>query len=178
MSEELNLDELRKIVLQSQEKERSQEPQTKLYEEINPNRGKVKKLNPKYCYEWSSLDTDIQVNRLIEFVNRYSEEHDLSTATAKKVRQLLVNALINENLQVEYDMTVGIITKIPKLYYSKEKGYYLGTYLNDEGKFIFKVSKISKCVDTGEEQKITTEEFTKPNLNFKKLHSKSFKTSQ
>lgn len=160
MTTELDLDELRNIVLKSQEIENAGNTQTQLLN--NENRKKVKKINPKFCYDWVNLDADLQINRLIEYVSRYTEEQDLSTATAKKVRQLLVNALINEKLEVEYDSTIGIITNIPKLYYSDDKGYYLGTYLNDKGEFIFRVSRISRVNTKNGDQEITitTEDYS------------------
>ena len=158
-SEMMNLDELRNIILHSQELEKKRKGQTRLVIEDNPNREKVKKMNPKFCHEWNNLDLDSQINRLIEFVSRFSSENDLTAPTSKKVRKLLVKSLIHENLDVDYDSEVGIITKIPKLYYSNENGYYLGTYLNEKGEFIFRVSKISKCHNGSQNMSIVTEDF-------------------
>lgn len=140
----LDLDSLRELVLKSQSDEEKEKERTKLITECNnPNRRKIKKVNPKFCSEWNQLDQDLQINRIIEYVSRYSEEQDLTPSTGKKIRQLLVKALIEENLEVEYDSTVGIIVNIPKLYYTDEEGYFLGTYLNNQGELTCRISKIA-----------------------------------
>lgn len=175
MAQEIDLNALRKIIIKSQEEEIAKKRQTQLFEKENPHRKKVKKINPKFCCEWSQLDCDLQVNRIIEFVSRFGDENDLSTATTKKIRKMLVSSLVNEKLQVKYDSSIGIITSIPKLYYSDSKGYYLGTYLNDNGEFIFRVSKISD-VKSGGDQKmtITTEDYqSKKSLNIIKKKTDS-----
>lgn len=161
MTNEMDLDDLRQVVLQSQEKEEDRKNKTKLLISENPNRKKVKKINPKFCYEWSALETDLKINRLIEFVSRFSDENDLPAPTAKKLRKLLVASLVNETLDIDYDSTVGIVNSIPKLYYNEENGYYLGTYLNDKGEFIYRVSKITRCHNDSINQNlsIVTEDF-------------------
>lgn len=157
------LEEIRKYIQKSQNDEQSKKKQTQLILE-NPSRRRVKKLNPKFCFEWSTLDRDQQINRLIEYVSRYMEKNDLSQSTSKKIRKLLVNALVQENLNVEYDKTLGMVTDIPKLYYNHDEGYYLGTYLDDQGEFICRISKISEeSVGKGNDIRITTEDFSTDN---------------
>jgi len=150
--------EIKEVIIKSQKDEKTKSSSTQLIVE-NPNRKSIKKLNPKFCFEWETLDRDLQINRLIEYVGRYGEDNDLSSAVTKKLRKLLVTALVEENLQIEYDESLGIVTNIPKLYYNHDDGYYLGTYLNDQGDFICRISKISKCVESSSDLSITTEDF-------------------
>jgi hypothetical protein len=142
-STEVDLQELRKIVEQVEEEERHDVQQTQLLI-IDTQRKRIKKLNPKYCCEWKDLEFEYKVNRIIEFVERFIEESDLPESTGKKIRKLLVKSQKDHQLVVEYDTAAGQITKVPKLYYNETDGYYLGTYLNDHGEFVTKVSKITK----------------------------------
>ena len=153
---EIDLDSLRDIVKASQEEELSKSERTKLLEE-DPKRYRPKKINPKFCYEWNSLETDLKINRLIEYVGRYSAEHDLPTSTSKKIRRLLVTALVKgPSLEVEYDQAMGVIKNIPKLFFNHKDGYFLGTYLNNEGELTTKVSRIKNVDGDGT---ITTEDY-------------------
>lgn len=174
---EIDLDQLRQLVENAKQTEKENNQGTVLLEKINDNRKRLKKINPKFCEPWSSLDLDLKINRLIEHVSRLQEKQDLSNSTAKKIRQLLVNALVNETLDVDYDNVVGVVNKIPKLHYNDEQGWYLGTYLNDEGQFIFRVSKISSCVDKNDNSKlsITTEKYLENTATKKKKLSLSIK---
>jgi len=158
---EINFQELRKIIIETSKAEREGRSQTQLRINENPNRRLVTKLNPKFCADWDNLELDWKLNRIIEYTSRYGNKHDLPGSTVKKIRKLLASALKNDTLkQVVYDSTLGIITDIPKLLFSKEDGYYLGTYLDDNGSFISRVSKITKYSSGGgEPSSITTEHF-------------------
>lgn len=163
----IDLSALRQLILKLNAEEKAQNNHTELL--VNPNREKVKKLNPKFCSDWKHLELDSKINRLIEYTSRFAHEKDLSDSTSKKVRQLLVKAIVNETVEIEFDESLGIITKIPKLYYSDDKGYYLGTYLNNQGQFIFRISKISQQDQSNDTEILTTTEIkTKPSLNLKK----------
>lgn len=165
-TENINFEELRKIIQESQEKEVESKIHTKLIDDkYNIRRNKIKKLNPKFCIEWIELEKDLKVNRLIEYVERFKEKEDLTDATCKKLRKLLVDALVNETLDVDYDSSIGIINKIHKLQYNDIDGFYLGTYLNEEGNLTFKISKISKFML--DDNTILTEDFKSVNKTLK-----------
>lgn len=157
-----DLESLRKLVIESEREAQEKSGKTEILED-NPytnKRHRPKKINPKFCYDWVQLDTDLKINRIIEYVGRYSSDHDLPPSTSKKIRKLLVNALVKGPLDVEYDPVVGSIIDIPKLFFNPKDGYFLGTYLNQDGELSTKVSKI-RTVSDGT---ITTEDF-KRSLN-------------
>jgi hypothetical protein len=157
-----DLESLRQLVIDSEREAQAKFGKTELLEE-NPYKNKrhrPKKINPKFCYDWVQLDTDLKINRIIEYVGRYSGENDLPRSTAKKIRKLLVSALMKGPLDIEYDPTVGSIINVPKLFFNPKDGYFLGTYLNEEGELPTKVSKIKTVADGT----ITTEDF-KRSLN-------------
>jgi hypothetical protein len=156
MVEEIDVEELRRMVKMIEAEEKSKTYTTQLLD-VKTTRQKIKKINPKFCEEWDELDLECKINRIIEFVGRYTDIEDISDPTGKKLRKLLVTEIKNSNLLVEYDKCVGQITGIPKLYYNNEDGYYLGTYLNDDGKFISHISKISNYDDTN--LTITTDDY-------------------
>jgi hypothetical protein len=154
------LDDLRDMVLKSEQEELASTERTQLLDRGSNNiigkRSRLKKINPKFCTEWVNLELDMQINRIIEYVTRFSAENDLPNSTAKKIRKLLVEALVKESLtEIEWDITTGTIVKIPKLFFNPYDGYFLGTYLNKEGELATRISKISNI----EDGMITTEEF-------------------
>lgn len=156
---QLSLEDLRKIVATAKEEEKANNCQTQLLIQESI-RKKVRKLNPKFCNVWETLEHDMQLNRIIEFVHRYMEDKDLSQATGKKIKKLLAEALKNKTLTVEYNTTLGIIEKVPKLFYDDEDGYYLGTYLNDNQELVSRISKISEYKSGESRLSITTEEYS------------------
>jgi len=167
---DIDIDKLRELILKSQEIELESIQKTKLLENKNDNRRKVKKINPKFCNEWSELDKDFQINRIIEYVDRHTEKEDLTEATSKKLRKLLVEALVNDQLDVEYDSVVGLINKIHKLHYNDNEGFFLGTYLNEDGNLPCRITKISKI--TTDDGIILTEDFAPVNSENTELSKK------
>lgn len=144
-TEEISIDELRKLLIESKEEEttRTEKEQTKLIiEEVT--RRKLPRLNPKFCYPWANLNLECQVNRIIQYVEFMCERDNLSDATGKKLRQMLVKAAKEKTLNVNYNTTLGVIENIPAMLYSKENGYYLETIIPQYEDLIFKVSKISR----------------------------------
>jgi len=171
-TDEIDLDKLRQEILELTKEEELKSKKTKLLPSNIHQRHRPRKINPKFCYQWHQLDQDLQVNRLIEYVGRYSSEHDLPPSTGKKIRKLLVEALVKETLNVEYDSTVGSIITIPKLFFDPKEGYFLGTYLNQEGELTCRISKISKISDSENNLAITTEDFKNPSKKVIKLNRK------
>lgn len=154
--DESYLDDLRNLVIKSQQDEQSTTERTLLLNITNStsnplnksNKKTNKKINPKFCVDWVTLEVDMQVNRIIEYVARYSVEHDLPNSTSKKIRKLLVEALVKGTLnEIEWDTTNGIIRNIPKLFFNPHDGYFLGTYLNNQGELATRISKISITED-------------------------------
>lgn len=156
-TDEIDLDRLRQEILQSTKEE--EKNKTKLLPPNIHQRHRPRKINPKFCYEWNQLDQDLQINRLIEYVGRYTSDNDLPPSTGKKIRKLLVEALVKETLNVEYDSNVGSVINIPKLFFDPKEGYFLGTYLNQEGELTCRISKISQITDSENNLAITTEDF-------------------
>lgn len=156
---EISIDELRKLLIESKEEERmrTEKEQTKLIiEEVA--RRKLPRLNPKFCYPWSNLNLECQVNRIIQYVEVVCERDNLSDATGKKLRQMLVKAAKEKTLQVEYNTILGVIENIPAMLYNKENGYYLETIIPQYEDLIFKVSKISRYSQDSNELYIETED--------------------
>ena len=154
--DESYLDDLRNLVIKSHQDEQEATERTLLLNITNTtnnplNKGNKrinKKINPKFCVEWVSLELDMQVNRIIEYVGRYSVEHDLPNSTSKKIRKLLVEALVKGTLnEIDWDPSNGIIRNIPKLFFNPHDGYFLGTYLNNQGELATRISKISITED-------------------------------
>lgn len=158
-NDEISIDELRKLLLESKEEEklRTEKEQTKLIiEEVT--RRKLPRLNPKFCYPWINLNLECQVNRIIQYVEVICDRDNLSEATGKKLRQMLVKAAKEKTLQVDYNTTLGLIENIPSILYSKEHGYYLESIIPQYEDLIFKVSKISRYSQNSNELHIETEE--------------------
>ena len=151
------LDELREIIRASQLEEANKKLTTQLLV-IESSRKKIKKINPKYCVEWSDLELEYKINRMIEFSNRYAEDYDLSEATVKKIRRMLAGAIKNETeeLEVVYDSAKGQIISIPKLQYNHKDGYFLALYVNNDGDFIKHRTKISTTIQSDGKFSITT----------------------
>lgn len=167
----MDLDQLRQIVIQANQEEAESQFNPEVVEEARRERPRRHgKINTKFCIPWDTLEIDLQINRVIEFVKRFQEDNDLTSATAKKVRKLLITAICNrEKLEVVYDQTLGQIVAIPKLYYRDETGYFLGTYLNQNGSLVKRVSKISQIQEGEEKDKIMTEDYQpKPKMNLRK----------
>ncbi|MEX0598338.1 MAG: hypothetical protein WD512_17755 [Candidatus Paceibacterota bacterium] len=152
--DESYLDDLRNLVIKSEQDELANTERTLLLNitTSNPanksNKKTNKKINPKFCVDWLTLELDMQVNRIIEYVGRYSAENDLPSSTSKKIRKLLVEALVKGTLnEIEWDTTNGMIRNIPKLFFNPHDGYFLGTYLNNQGELATRISKISITED-------------------------------
>lgn len=149
----VDLEDIRQLVEKANEQVALDSQGTTLYIPENDHRQKVKKINPKYCQSWDTLEVDYRANRLIEFVARYAHKNDITAPTSKKIKKLLAKALIQGHLTVDYDEVVGVIKDIPDLKYNHDNGYYID---NDDS-LIFRVSKISDCPDA---KTIVTEDFT------------------
>tara|TARA_R100001163_G_C5065682_1_gene203698 strand:- start:532 stop:1074 length:543 start_codon:yes stop_codon:yes gene_type:complete len=168
------LDSLRDIIKKSHEEELAKAKKTKILEE-NPQinaRHRKEKTNPKFCYLWNHLDLDLKINRIIEFTSRFIHEKDLPSSTGKKIRKLLVSSLVNGLLDVEYDPVNGKILNVPKLFFNPKDGYFLGTYLDNDGNLATRISKISDINESSGDGgiSITTEDFTsqKKTISLKK----------
>ena len=159
--DESYLDDLRNLVLKSEQDELAASDRTQILDnkatsQLSGKRSRMRRVNPKFCTEWNTLEQDMQINRLIEYVGRYMNENDLPPSTGRKIRKLLVEALVKGTLlDIEWDMVTGTIQRIPKLFFNAHDGYFLGTYLNKEGELATRISKISNI----EDGVITTEEF-------------------
>lgn len=116
----------------------------------NPNiielniKKKYKKINTKFCFNWDELLLEYKINRAIEYANRFTRENSLTEQSALKLRKELTEAIVNKNINIEYDKTKGIILNVNNLLYKEGIGYYIKKE-NEEikEKYISKVSKVS-----------------------------------